>query len=389
MASKVLPAANFVRVNAAATGNLTLSGEQTVDGVALTAGMTCFAAAQSVTTQIAIYFVAAGAWTLADPGPSDGLIILPVGGSTYGNHLLQITNSVTWGVGTPTWSDITGGSSGGNVTLTGAQTISGVKTFASGADPVFAKEAAHSLIVAATTTTATAGGALSVAAGAGVTTGAGGALALAGGAGGNDAVGGAASLTGGAAGGGNRAGGATTIGGGAGAGSAAGGNVIALAGAGGATGAGGGIAITGGAGGATSGNGGGVALTGGAATNGGSNGGNIVIAAGAKNGGGVDGSITIGATNTASVLIGAAAISTTVEGRLNAANSVAVPANGSAAASVRIGTSGPGVFVGSGVPNVVAPKGSLYLRTDGTTTNDRAYIATDSAGAWTALTTAA
>lgn len=52
---------------------------------------------------------------------------------------------------------------------------------------------------------------------------------------------------------------------------------------------------------------------------------------------------------------------------------------------------GPKVIAGSGSPSgsITAPKGSLYLRTDGTTTNDRAYINTDSGTMWTALTTAA
>lgn len=47
------------------------------------------------------------------------------------------------------------------------------------------------------------------------------------------------------------------------------------------------------------------------------------------------------------------------------------------------------VQVGAGAPAHDAPKGSLYLRTDGSTTNDRAYINTDGAGTWTALTTVA
>ena len=52
-------------------------------------------------------------------------------------------------------------------------------------------------------------------------------------------------------------------------------------------------------------------------------------------------------------------------------------------------SSGPIVTGGSGSPNgsVTAPKGSLYLRTDGTTVNDRAFINTDSGTTWTALTT--
>ena len=52
------------------------------------------------------------------------------------------------------------------------------------------------------------------------------------------------------------------------------------------------------------------------------------------------------------------------------------------------GTGGPTIISGSGAPSVSLPKGSLYLRTDGTTTNDRAFIAKDSAGTWTAITTA-
>ena len=51
--------------------------------------------------------------------------------------------------------------------------------------------------------------------------------------------------------------------------------------------------------------------------------------------------------------------------------------------------SAPAICFGSGAPTLVAPKGSIYLRTDGSTTNNRAYIASDSAGTWTALTTAA
>lgn len=47
------------------------------------------------------------------------------------------------------------------------------------------------------------------------------------------------------------------------------------------------------------------------------------------------------------------------------------------------------IQVGAGAPSHNAPKGSLYLRTDGSGVSDRAYIATDAVGTWTALTTAA
>ena len=46
---------------------------------------------------------------------------------------------------------------------------------------------------------------------------------------------------------------------------------------------------------------------------------------------------------------------------------------------------------GAGTPNAVitAAKGSLFLRTDGSTTITRAYINTDGGTTWTAVTTVA
>lgn len=57
-----------------------------------------------------------------------------------------------------------------------------------------------------------------------------------------------------------------------------------------------------------------------------------------------------------------------------------------AALSVQAGVA---IFAGSGAPTFTATKGSMYLNTAGTTTNDRAYINTDGATTWTAITTAA
>ena len=48
-----------------------------------------------------------------------------------------------------------------------------------------------------------------------------------------------------------------------------------------------------------------------------------------------------------------------------------------------------GVFFGSSAPTLSAAKGSLYLRSDGSGTGDRAYINTNGGTTWTALTTAA
>lgn len=44
---------------------------------------------------------------------------------------------------------------------------------------------------------------------------------------------------------------------------------------------------------------------------------------------------------------------------------------------------------GSGAPTFSASKGSLYLRTDGSSTSTRAYINTDGSTTWTNVTTAA
>lgn len=50
---------------------------------------------------------------------------------------------------------------------------------------------------------------------------------------------------------------------------------------------------------------------------------------------------------------------------------------------------GVAIFAGSGAPTFTATKGSMYLNTAGSTTNDRAYINTNGATTWTAVTTAA
>ena len=71
-----------------------------------------------------------------------------------------------------------------------------------------------------------------------------------------------------------------------------------------------------------------------------------------------------------------------------AAGQSAVPAGGTTANGfVSTSTANFGVFFGSGAPSVSAAQGSLYLRSDGTTVNNRAYINTDGGTTWTALTT--
>lgn len=68
----------------------------------------------------------------------------------------------------------------------------------------------------------------------------------------------------------------------------------------------------------------------------------------------------------------------------------APPAGGSRTARVTLGSTAHfGVYYGSGAPTVAAAKGSLYMRTDGSSTSTRAYVNTDGSTTWTSMTTAA
>lgn len=67
----------------------------------------------------------------------------------------------------------------------------------------------------------------------------------------------------------------------------------------------------------------------------------------------------------------------------------AIPANGTAGSGYKFSSATNfGIFFGSSTPSLSAAKGSLYLRSDGTGTTDRAYINTDGGTTWTAITTA-
>ena len=75
---------------------------------------------------------------------------------------------------------------------------------------------------------------------------------------------------------------------------------------------------------------------------------------------------------------------------IRAHSATAVPAGGTAGVGLLMSsTANLGVFFGSGVPTLAAARGSLYLRTDGSSTSTRAYINTDGGTTWTAITTAA
>lgn len=78
------------------------------------------------------------------------------------------------------------------------------------------------------------------------------------------------------------------------------------------------------------------------------------------------------------------------DGVVTVAGGTAAPAGGSTAARLLMGTTaGFGIYYGSGVPTVSAAQGSVYLRSDGSSTSTRMYVNTDGATTWTNLVAAA
>jgi hypothetical protein len=96
-------------------------------------------------------------------------------------------------------------------------------------------------------------------------------------------------------------------------------------------------------------------------------------------------------TVTTTATFGAATSVTTLAatGNVTADSATGLVAGGAAAFIATNTAVGMGIYFGSGVPTAAAAKGSLYLRSDGSGTGDRAYINTNGSTTWTALTTAA
>ena len=95
---------SFARV--IATSNITLSGTQTIDGVAVVVGNIVLAASQTDSTTNGLYTVAAGAWTrVVSPAIQQGLVVIISAGTTQqGNSWVQTSPIVTVGTSTQTWS---------------------------------------------------------------------------------------------------------------------------------------------------------------------------------------------------------------------------------------------------------------------------------------------
>ena len=97
------------------------------------------------------------------------------------------------------------------------------------------------------------------------------------------------------------------------------------------------------------------------------------------------GAVTVDATFGAATQV----TSLAATGNITADSASGLVAGGASAFIATNVAAGMGIYVGSGAPTVAAAKGSLYLRSDGSGTGDRAYINTNGSTTWTALTTAA
>jgi len=94
--AEIIQAQTLTSCRAATTGNITLSGNQTIDSAALIAGDRCLVRDQTDRTENGIYVVQDGAWTRASDmnGPTDivsGAIVTVWDGSLYRSGLFQIT----------------------------------------------------------------------------------------------------------------------------------------------------------------------------------------------------------------------------------------------------------------------------------------------------------
>lgn len=75
---------------------------------------------------------------------------------------------------------------------------------------------------------------------------------------------------------------------------------------------------------------------------------------------------------------------------LTAEFGTAIPAGGTTGVGLKMSsTANFGVFFGSGAPTLTAAQGSLYMRSEGSSTSTRVYVNTDGGTTWTNLVTAA
>ena len=143
-------------VRAATTGNITLSGAQTIDGVAVAAGNRVLVKSQSAAAANGIYVAAAGAWTRATDFDAasevTGATVFVSEGTTQGGTQwnMTTTGAVTVGTTPVTWTQVGGG--GGSYTAGNGITIVGSVI---AADPAIVARKANATIGDGTSTTLT------------------------------------------------------------------------------------------------------------------------------------------------------------------------------------------------------------------------------------------
>lgn len=116
-------------VRAATTGNVTLSGTQTIDGVALVVGDRVLVKNQTSASGNGIYLVASGSWTRTTDFDAAskvlGSAVFVSEGATQGNQQWKMTTDAPITIGTTAlvWDQVGGGQSytaGNGITITGA-----------------------------------------------------------------------------------------------------------------------------------------------------------------------------------------------------------------------------------------------------------------------------
>ena len=101
------------------------------------------------------------------------------------------------------------------------------------------------------------------------------------------------------------------------------------------------------------------------------------------------GTVTVtGTFGAATSVTSLAATTVSATGNITADSASALVAGGASAFIATNTANNMGIYVGSGAPTVSAAQGSLYLRSDGSSTSTRAYVNTNGTTGWAAITTA-
>jgi hypothetical protein len=101
---------------------------------------------------------------------------------------------------------------------------------------------------------------------------------------------------------------------------------------------------------------------------------------------GIAGNVNAAGNVTGGNVLSGAVISAVGSARI--LSGTAVPAGGTTGAGYRMSsTTNLGIFFGSGAPTLSAAQGSLYLRTDGSSTTTRMYVNTNGTTGWTNVVT--